>query len=837
MSPKIPTLLGVFLWTCFTTTSFAQDPTPQWTPERVAAAIETQASASSFARLEQFGRNSLQLPAPERLRRLDHVAWIFVNESDFKRFKSWNDVLKREALRANNRRFQKIAELNETRSRYDQGEIGVQARVQAIASGDSDWYSRALAMSVDAYMLMREEKVGDALQRLAEADSLVPEHDPMTSSARSRIWESEGLALGKLQDLKASAAAFGRTQFDYGTPGYPRPDFDGIYNMAKLAAQLGDHALADHLAATHHRLVERSGEEGLRVWDRNLCTAVAQPSAPRQVLNCLKDLDLSEKGDAHFLASQLLPSRAIAYAELGRVAEASRDLRTLQKLRASKAFADAQFEKLPLVEAAVLHAKGQDKDAYESLLSYGRFLQVRAAQRFSAGIGQVTEEMQKQLGARRDQLVTARRNVALEHDVIGEQNLLELAGIAVVAAVMGLLVWQWRVAGQLRRAREAADAANRAKSEFLANMSHEIRTPLNGVVAVADMLARSDLDPKAREMAEIIRASGDTLQRLLSDILDVARIESGKIALEIAPFQVGDMVRAVAGLSQLKCDEKGVRLLVEIAPDADQTVLGDLVRVRQVVTNLLNNAVKFTEKGEVRLTVERTPQGLARFTVADTGVGFSMTDKAKVLGRFEQADSSITRRFGGTGLGLSICCDLATLMGGLLDCESMPGEGARFWLQLPLEPTAEGPAAEESLQIGETNEDRPLHILLADDHPTNRRVVELMLDGGLAALTSVEDGAQAVEAFRGGQFDLVLMDMQMPVMDGLAAIREIRRIEAASRLRRTPVIMLTANALPEHISDAAAAGADAHLAKPFTANALFGAIDAALAPVEQAAVA
>ena len=390
---------------------------------------------------------------------------------------------------------------------------------------------------------------------------------------------------------------------------------------------------------------------------------------------------------------------------------------------------------------------------------------------------------------------------------------------------------------QLAEARLRAETSSKAKSDFLANMSHEIRTPLNGVVAVADMLAKSNLPAKEKGMAEIIRASGDTLQRLLSDILDMARIESGKITIETASFHAGDMLRTVAGLSELKCSEKGVRLKLDISADIDEMVVGDMVRVRQVVTNLLSNAVKFTDAGEVRLLAERVADGRARFTVIDTGVGFAMADKGKVLGRFEQADSSITRRFGGTGLGLSICCDLARLMGGSVDCDSEPGVGSRFWIELPLE----GCRGEASL-IAELDttangaSGAPLRVLVADDHPTNRQVLQLMLDG-MADLTCVEDGAQAVEAYRTGSFELVLMDMQMPVMDGLTALHEIRRYEEQMALARTPAIMLTANALPEHVASAAAAGADLHLSKPFTTAGLFEAIEEALSADERHAFA
>ncbi len=800
-----------------------------WSPRSVAAAIEAKAAATSFRQLEQFGRNSLHVPAPERLNRLYHVAWIFLNQSDFRSFDHWNGLLAQQAAQAHDHRFEVVAQLNALRSRSDQGDASAVNQIRQIANTEPDWFARVHAMRLLAMTMVQDEQAGSALRELAEAESLVPEADPMSNPARSGIWEMEGTALMQIHDLRGSAAAFGRSQFEFGTPGYPRPDFDGIYNMASLATQLGDQPLAESLSAIHHRLVQRSDVAGLDLWDTYLCAAVAERVSAQRVLGCMAKLgpDIEKLS---ILAPRLLASRAIAYARLGDVAAAKRDLASLQRLEAAKSAAPSQFERVPLVEAAVLRTQGQDAAAYDKLLAYSNMRAERMAQRFSAGIGQVTDEMQRQLGVRREQLVTARRNAALQRDVISSQKLLDAVGAVVAASVFVLLLWQWRVAGQLRRARRAADAANRAKSEFLANMSHEIRTPLNGVVAVADMLSRADLPPKEREMAEIIRASGDTLQRLLSDILDVARIEAGQITIESAPFHVGDMVRSVAALSQLKCDEKGVRLVVEVDPDVDHAAMGDLVRVRQVVTNLLSNAVKFTERGEVRLTVQRTASGAARFTVVDTGVGFNMADKSKVLGRFQQADSSITRRFGGTGLGLAICCDLASRMGGALDCDSIPGEGSRFWMELPLEPAEMELVVENEAGAGMSD---ALRILLADDHPTNRKVVELMLEGAAADLTCVEDGQQALDMFRSRRFDLILMDMQMPVMDGVTCIREIRSLEQAGATERTPIVMLTANALPEHVSTAMEAGADLYLAKPFTAASLFDTIAAAFpAPVE-----
>jgi signal transduction histidine kinase/ActR/RegA family two-component response regulator len=407
----------------------------------------------------------------------------------------------------------------------------------------------------------------------------------------------------------------------------------------------------------------------------------------------------------------------------------------------------------------------------------------------------------------------------------------------------------------VRRARRAAldlIASNRAQSEFLANMSHEIRTPLNGVVAVAGALERTDLTERQAELVKIIRSSGETLERLLSDVLDLSKIETGAVAIESEPFHLGEVVRGVAALCGSRAEEKGVALLVEVSPAAERLVVGDVVRVKQILTNLASNAVKFTHAGRVLLRA--TPgraEGSWRLEVEDTGVGFDPADKAKIFGRFQQADGSVTRRYGGSGLGLSISRQLVELMGGTLDCDSRPGAGSIFTVDLPL-PAAEAPPvntprpaafAADRLEAApprpappaavaepqETFAERRLRVLLADDHPTNRTVVEVLLSDIDLDLVSVENGLQACEAFEAGRFDVVLMDMQMPVMDGLNAVRRLRTYERRTRATPALVVMLTANAMREHQDLSIAAGADLHLAKPIEAAKLFAALEAGVA--------
>jgi len=380
-------------------------------------------------------------------------------------------------------------------------------------------------------------------------------------------------------------------------------------------------------------------------------------------------------------------------------------------------------------------------------------------------------------------------------------------------------------------ARADAEAASRAKTDFLANMSHEIRTPLNGVIGIVDTLRRTDLTPEQREMVELIQTSGVTLERLVSDILDVSKIEAGRLDIEARRFDLGEALAGIIDLSHSLAAEKGLAFEERRAPGARGVFLGDSTRIVQIVGNLLSNAVKFTAGGQISVdwdvTGDAAGEGTLTFVVADTGVGFDAITGATLFQRFNQADASITRRFGGTGLGLSICRSLAEMMGGGVEATSSPGEGSTFTLTLPLSRVValedyDGMTLLDPQQVARTAPMRPLRVLLAEDHPTNQRVVQMILAATGAEVVTVENGALAVEAAAREDFDVILMDMQMPVMDGLSAIRAIRAAEGAAT--RTPVIMLSANAMPQHRYEALAAGADLHVAKPVTAASLLAGI-------------
>ncbi len=370
------------------------------------------------------------------------------------------------------------------------------------------------------------------------------------------------------------------------------------------------------------------------------------------------------------------------------------------------------------------------------------------------------------------------------------------------------------------------ERANAEKSRFLANMSHELRTPLNGVIAISETLAGQQTSAKGRELADLIISSGRLLERVLTDILDFSKIEAGEVTFARDDFAMERLVGHIAELHSASALAKGLSFDWSVAPDAQGHFSGDTVRLTQVLSNLLSNAVKFTEAGQVTLSV-RSEADEVCFEVADSGIGFDEATGARLFRRFEQADASIRRRFGGTGLGLAISRSLVELMGGRISVTSVPDKGSRFSVHVPLE-RVQGRDVEQNADEGRLIDIAGARVLVAEDHPTNQKVVELILESVGVTPTIVENGQLALTLLKAERFDVVLMDMQMPELDGLSATALLREYEREMGLPRTPVIMLTANALDEHIRSSHDAGADMHLSKPIHAQALIESIMSAM---------
>ncbi len=408
---------------------------------------------------------------------------------------------------------------------------------------------------------------------------------------------------------------------------------------------------------------------------------------------------------------------------------------------------------------------------------------------------------------------------------------LRALGIAIGA---GLLAFAWvivlrrRVLHQtkdLRNARDAAEAANKAKSQFLTTMSHEIRTPMNGILGMTELVLDGELSEQQREDLEIARNSGQSLMSLLNDILDLSKIEAEKIEIESAPMDVYECVAEAMRVLQVRSREKHIDLVSRVDAAVPRFVKGDYTRIRQVLLNLVGNAIKFTEEGHVAVAVEMegaAPEGdwILRFTVSDTGIGIPEEKQKLVFEAFQQADGSTARKYGGTGLGLAICSMLVDLMGGEIGLESKPGHGSTFRFTVRVSPVESMesllplPSTRRPAAVVEDGEARPLHVLVADDNAVNQKLASRVIEKLGHKVTVVNNGQEAVQAARGGGFDVVLMDVEMPEMDGFEATSLIRAQEHSPR--RVPIVAMTAHAMLGDRDRCIQAGMDDYLSKPIS---------------------
>jgi signal transduction histidine kinase/ActR/RegA family two-component response regulator len=381
---------------------------------------------------------------------------------------------------------------------------------------------------------------------------------------------------------------------------------------------------------------------------------------------------------------------------------------------------------------------------------------------------------------------------------------------------------------ELTAALARAEAGSRAKSEFLAIMSHEIRTPLNGVLGMAQAMERDKLSPTQRKRVDVIRKSGQSLLALLNSVLDLSKIEAGKLELEIGEVDILSLTQAALDIFAGDAAEKTLEVTLHISPDAEGVYSGDSQRIGQVLYNLVSNAVKFTQRGAITVGIERR-DGILSIQIADTGIGICDEQLDGLFEKFSQADASVTRRYGGTGLGLAICRQLSVMMGGDISVQSAEGRGSSFTVALPLPRLRAGAAMLEPApgQV-EVTEPRALRILAAEDNPINQLVLQTLLQQVGVDPVMVADGEQALAAWRSQDWDLILMDIQMPVMDGVTASRAIRSEEAAAGRPRTPIIALTANVMRDQVQAYVAAGMDDVVAKPIEVGRLIAAMEGAL---------
>ncbi|MGR4867004.1 response regulator [Caulobacter sp. LARHSG274] len=771
--------------------------------------------------IERAGRRALKHAGEKRLYGLWAVLYAYKSNQVQPQFDDWSRRVRSLGEVEDDRELIALVDLLETAYREETG--GVQTFT------DADW-TRFLDRSGPNIRMMagleRVRSLGHAgrwaedSRMAAELVSQLEAKGPIAQSLLAEVHQVHSYSLSDFGDKEGALDHMSQAvRLDEGGAFYMRK-VERLYDIALTAAEVGELDAAEHLASVHHQMTQAAGDPDLRTWDRYLCARIAKERrAPARVLKCFAEGARQLDHPTSRLVGASLRLRAQARAELGDAAGAKADLAILRAVPAETLAPDPQAELL--LSAYIALAEGRGDEAFR-MLDRWRIQNHEDIQAAEARNGaQMASALETELRSKRDESRRLTAEVDLNRRLAHASLIIAmLLGVLVMGGV-AWGVYLRRASQRLRDARRRAEAANDAKSAFLAVMSHELRTPLNGMLGMAQALRGESLEPRQRDQVELMIDSGDTLLVLLNDILDLSKIEAGK--LEIAPT-AGDLVRVCARLVggyQPTAREKGVELLFTVAGDPPPTLLFDPVRVRQCLANLLSNALKFTRVGRVEVVLACALDPTSGrmgviLTVADTGIGMSAATLPRLFSAFTQADASTTRTYGGTGLGLSITRRLAQLMDGDIVVDSRVGVGSTFTLSFLTDRVASS-GGEASVAAGGPDDEvgvSPLHgrrVLVVDDHPINRRVIKLFLEPFSCDLVEVGNGREALDAVAAGAFDLVLMDVNMPVMDGLEATRRLR---ADPRWTRLPVIALTADVMSTQVETCLQAGMDAHVAKP-----------------------
>jgi two-component system, sensor histidine kinase len=791
--------------------AIAAEPTAyQLTPMGFVDSYEKLKVGASIETLEDFGRNALKRRGEDRLTRLHLVASEFEMFEDVARFQKWNAQLRAIAEKEGNQRFVNLADANTATLRVYSSPTGDTRPLKTVLIETQDPLVRSIVINRIAFFDVNGSNTVGALKKLGQARALIPENDPAADIAMREYWDQMASTLLGFNDIEGATAAAARVYFSYTPADFHSPNTVVLSNLIGVARRVGDEALARRTYQALHRLAIDEGD-GSRI------AAVAVDCAslentfnrPNEALKCLEGVDFG------LLASKIeqvkaMSLRAISRARLGQNDLAKADYDELKRWQASGEYNPVSFANLPLIESAILANEGRALESQALAMDYWSNAQRRLAGDFRRSIHELTKTLQSDL----DEL---RRGAEMQKKVIQLQWI--LAGLALFLFVAaGFAVYS------LRRMNQKLVQASAAKSAFLANISHEIRTPLNGILGLAQAISADQLAPEQAERMEVLKRSGMGLLAILNDLLDLAKIEAGRMTIEAAPFSPEEVLTASRNAIWATAEAKGLTVETVIDPSARGIYQGDGTRLRQIVDNLVSNAVKFTQTGSVRVSLSRSVNQLV-LTVKDTGIGMTPEAASRIFSRFEQADSSTTRRFGGTGLGLSICAELVKAMKGEITVSSAVGKGSTFVVTLPLERLSDGhiePLPKPEGQV--LFNGPPLRVLAAEDHPVNQLVLKTLLAQLGINITLVGDGAQVLQRYQDGDWDIVLMDVQMPVMDGVAATQAIRAFERDQNRKPTPVLALTANNMSHQIEEYRKAGFSGHVPKPIDAMELIWSI-------------
>ena len=783
--------------------------------------------------IERAGRRALRDRGQARLYGLWRVLYTYKSNQIESRFDAWTKAAREAAVRDHDTALATLVELETLAYRHETHGFR--------AFTDGDWRKYLTQSGPDIRVMAGVERVrhlgqvgrwAEAARLAADLQAELERRGRVAQPVLAELHQVHSYTLSDIGDKEGSLDHMAQAvQLDERDAFHIRK-IERIYDIAYTAADLGEIGAAERMAALHHQMVVADGDKDLLTWDQHLCGRIALIlNQPRKVLECLQGAQAELDNPSRRLQVILLRQRAQAEAQLGMAAAARADLERLKTVPTVLTQRDPQTE--ALIQAYIDQAEGRSDVAFRELDAWRRANSAENDKAHARSVAEMSAALDSELRAKRDESRRLTEEVRLSRSLARASVVIALLLGVLVAGGVAWAVNQRRASRRFKLAQEHAEAANKAKSAFLAVMSHELRTPLNGMLGLAQALRAGTLTKEQHEQVDLILDSGDTLLVLLNDILDLSKIEAGK--LEIAPT-VGDLVQTCARLVggyQPTAREKDVALTFTLESQAPGPLMFDGVRVRQCLTNLVSNALKFTTTGKVDVALACYPEAdgrvRVRLRVSDTGIGMNETTVAKLFRPFTQADASTTRNFGGTGLGLNITRRLVEMMRGEIKVESEEGRGSIFTIEMLVDaaeasdlPVGDEDAGEEETRFAAVHGRR---VLVVDDHPVNRRVIRLFLEPFECELIEAENGQQALDALDREPVDLVLMDVNMPVMDGLEATRRLR---TDTRFLRLPVIALTADVMSAQIKTCLEAGCDAHVAKPIDLRNLLSVMDRAL---------
>ena len=766
-----------------------------------------------------------------RLRRLFYLMSDLSSDDYTPRSLALLHELKTLASSEHQQRYERLAEVDQTASDATDYAAMTQALEHRFFA-DPDWLVRVYAMQMSAPSMAFVGRTYDALVMLDSARRLVPAGDPDAAFVLQHIARARAFVLARIGDVDGAVRDLSDAEFQF--KGSASLGGMGELNMLwVLGMAAEDEMIARRALSALDRFRRAEGKRDAAARSIHQCQSTELLfGRPQRVLACTAGLNLRDPAFRDE-AQVTYANRGLAYAQLGRTAEAAADadrVRALSERNMSPTLIPGAIR----LDAWLAALQGHPVEAVARLDDYWRRKSSQRSREIRSIVPQLTAALQRDLDL-------SRRNEQQQHLIILFQWVMGAVAALICAAAIAVLMWQRRLNARLVAANARAEAAqhraeeaNALKSQFLANVSHEVRPPLNGVLGMIQAIAADELSPVQRERLEVLRGSSRGMLAILNDLLDLAKIEAGKLTLESVEFDLAPVAEGSRHAFWAAAEAKGLALELTVEEDARGLYRGDPTRLRQIVDNLVSNAIKFTGEGGVFVTFAAMGAGEGlRLSVRDTGIGMTAEQAAKIFSKFEQAEASTTRKYGGTGLGLSICRELVQAFGGEITVSSAPGEGTVFMADLPLPRIGDSPdvGAEDALAevAGLEDTGEGLRILAAEDHPVNQLVLRTLLSQLGCEVTMTGDGAQALEAFRTGRWDVVLMDIQMPVMDGIEAARAIRSLEREAGLARTSLVALTANAMPDQIAEYRAAGFDDHLSKPIDAQDLLTVLNRALA--------